>query len=57
MPPNLEDSLSTEMLYERELFFVLIPLVKKALGKSEEFGAFGGLKHNLLVKTDIRWLL
>jgi hypothetical protein len=37
----------------RAFVFVLILSLKKASEKSKGFGAFGGLKFNLLVKTGI----
>ena len=51
----IKDSLSIVICF-RAFIFVLILLLKKLLQKSEGFGAFGSLKYNLLVETDISCL-
>ena len=52
----VKDSLLIGMFWSIFFVVVLILLLKKLL-QSEGFRAFGGLKYNLLVETDIRCLL
>ena len=53
----VKDSLLIGMFWSIFFVVVLILLLKKLLQQSEGFRAFGGLKYNLLVETDIRCLL